>query len=82
MLERCRWLVSSGVMIGRMLAFTAMNNAIKIHDHVVISDLTFRRGQRRIFDQISLTIPAGKIVVFMGPSGTGKTTLLRLIGGR
>lgn len=31
---------------------------------------------------MSLTIPRGKITAFMGPSGTGKTTLLRLIGGQ
>jgi len=47
-----------------------------------IENVTFSRGQRRIFDGISLTVPAGKIVAIMGPSGTGKTTLLRLIGGQ
>ncbi len=59
-----------------------MTNASISQDHIVISDVTFRRGQRRIFDRISLRIPAGKIVAVMGPSGTGKTTLLRLIGGQ
>ena len=30
---------------------------------------------------VSLTIPAGKHTVIMGPSGTGKTTLLRVLAG-
>ena len=31
---------------------------------------------------MSLTIPRGKVVGIMGASGTGKTTLMRLIGGQ
>lgn len=49
---------------------------------VKIRGLTFFRGQRRIFDGIDLDIPRGKITAIMGPSGTGKTTLLRLMGGQ
>lgn len=49
---------------------------------VEIRNLTFRRGHRLIFDNISLNIPRGKITAIMGPSGTGKTTLLQLIGGQ
>jgi phospholipid/cholesterol/gamma-HCH transport system ATP-binding protein len=47
-----------------------------------ISDLHFYRGQRAIFDGVSMEIPKGKITAIMGPSGTGKTTLLKLIGGQ
>jgi phospholipid/cholesterol/gamma-HCH transport system ATP-binding protein len=50
--------------------------------HVVIEDLVFRRGRRVIFDGLSLTVPRGRVTTVMGPSGTGKTTLLRLIGGQ
>ncbi len=49
---------------------------------IEIENLTFLRGERKIFDDISLTIPRGKITAIMGPSGTGKTTLLRIIGGQ
>jgi phospholipid/cholesterol/gamma-HCH transport system ATP-binding protein len=49
---------------------------------VDIRGVSFSRGSRRIFDNISLTVPRGKITAIMGPSGIGKTTLLRLIGGQ
>ncbi len=49
---------------------------------VQIRGLTFRRGARAIFDNVDLDIERGKITAIMGPSGTGKTTLLRLIGGQ
>ncbi|KPA52850.1 phospholipid ABC transporter ATP-binding protein MlaF [Photobacterium lucens] len=49
---------------------------------VSIKNLTFSRGERYIFDDISLDVPRGKVTAIMGPSGIGKTTLLRLIGGQ
>ena len=51
-------------------------------DVIAISDMSFYRETRAIFDNISLRIPRGKITAIMGPSGTGKTTLLRLIGAQ
>src|SRR5210317_1951772 len=50
--------------------------------HIEVSNLSFWRGERKIFNDLSLTIPRGKITAIMGPSGTGKTTLLKLIGGQ
>ncbi|CAJ1000224.1 phospholipid ABC transporter ATP-binding protein MlaF [Sodalis praecaptivus] len=49
---------------------------------VEIRGLSFRRGYRVIFDDISMQFPRGKVTAIMGPSGIGKTTLLRLIGGQ
>ena len=49
---------------------------------VDIKNMTFKRDERVIYDGISLTIPKGKVTAIMGPSGIGKTTLLRLIGGQ
>lgn len=49
---------------------------------VSIRQMTFSRGERKIFDDVSLDVPKGKVTAIMGPSGVGKTTLLRLIGGQ
>lgn len=49
---------------------------------VEIRDLCFSHGERTLYDRINLQIPKGKITAIMGPSGIGKTTMLRLIGGQ
>lgn len=49
---------------------------------VNIKNVSFSYGKRLIYDDISLDIPKGKITAFLGPSGTGKTTMLRLITGQ
>lgn len=49
---------------------------------VSIRNLSFSRGARKIFDHIDMDIRRGRVTAIMGPSGTGKTTLLRLIGGQ
>ena len=49
---------------------------------VQIRNLRFARGARVIFDGVDLDIRRGQVTAIMGPSGTGKTTLLRLIGGQ
>ncbi|OGT45115.1 MAG: ABC transporter ATP-binding protein [Gammaproteobacteria bacterium RIFCSPHIGHO2_12_FULL_41_20] len=53
-------------------------------DHLVeIGQLSFQHGNGKVvFDNINISISRGKITAIMGPSGTGKTTLLRLIGGQ
>lgn len=46
-----------------------------------ISDLTYRLGDRLLFDGASATIQRGSKVGFIGRNGSGKTTLFRLIRG-
>ncbi len=50
--------------------------------YITVDDMHFSRGGRAIFKGMSLQIPRGKVTAIMGPSGTGKTTLLKLIGGQ
>ncbi|MFP6800523.1 MAG: ATP-binding cassette domain-containing protein [Pseudomonas sp.] len=46
---------------------------------VELKGVSFKRGERDIFQNIDIQIPRGKVTGVMGPSGCGKTTLLRLI---
>jgi len=48
---------------------------------VDVQEATYRIGGRTIFDGLTLQARRGEITAVMGPSGTGKTTLLRLIMG-
>lgn len=60
-----------------------MDNNVNSDSNIIsIENLSFSRGKRKIFDDITLTMQRGKITAIMGPSGTGKTTLLKLIGGQ
>lgn len=49
---------------------------------VEVKNLTFKRGERVIYHNLNLQVKKGQITAIMGPSGIGKTTLLRLIGGQ
>lgn len=49
---------------------------------IKVENMSFYRGIRAIFKDISLSIPRNKITAVMGPSGSGKTTLLQLLGGQ
>ena len=49
---------------------------------IELRHLTFGYGERAILDDVSLTVPRGKVTALMGASGGGKTTVLRLIGGQ
>ena len=50
-------------------------------DLLKISNLHFSHDNHCVFDDVTISVPRGKIIAIMGPSGSGKTTLLRLIGG-
>ena len=53
-----------------------MPNLVDIHD------LQFGYGDRLILSGLSMEFPRGKVIAIMGGSGSGKTTVLRLIGGQ
>ncbi len=50
--------------------------------YVSVRGMSFSRGDRLIYNNMDVDFPRGKVTAIMGPSGTGKTTLLRLIGGQ
>jgi phospholipid/cholesterol/gamma-HCH transport system ATP-binding protein len=58
-------------------------SAAQAGDAVIeVRDVRYAIGGRPIFDGLDVTARRGRITAFMGPSGTGKTTLLRLITGQ
>ena len=48
---------------------------------IEIKDLTKSFGKQLIWGDVTLTVPAGEICVMLGPSGTGKSVLLKTIIG-
>jgi len=50
--------------------------------HITIKQLSFSRQNNLIFNDLNMEFERGKITVVLGPSGIGKTTLLKLIGGQ
>lgn len=69
---------SSGLKPGLGILMNSSDNST----HIEVKGLSFSRGDRTIFQNINLRVERGKITAIMGPSGTGKTTLLKLIGGQ
>src|SRR5690349_24213508 len=49
---------------------------------VQVRGLRTRIGTKTVFDGLDLDVPRGSITAVMGPSGTGKTTLLRHLTGQ
>ena len=48
---------------------------------LTISDLTYRLGDRLLFDKASVALPTRGRAGFVGRNGAGKTTLFRLVAG-
>jgi phospholipid/cholesterol/gamma-HCH transport system ATP-binding protein len=53
-----------------------------VSDLVEIRDVHFAYGERSILSGLNMAFPRGKVIAVMGGSGSGKTTILRLIGGQ
>ena len=45
---------------------------------IEVKNLTFKRGERVIYDNLNLKVQQGKITAIMGPSGIGKTTVAEI----
>ena len=48
-------------------------------DSIQLDNVTFAYGERKILDQVNLTIPKGHMVAVVGATGSGKTTIANLI---
>jgi ABC-type branched-subunit amino acid transport system ATPase component/ABC-type branched-subunit amino acid transport system permease subunit len=51
------------------------------HDLLTVEHLTVRFGGLTAVDDVSITVPAGRIVGLIGPNGAGKSTLFNAVGG-
>jgi phospholipid/cholesterol/gamma-HCH transport system ATP-binding protein len=51
-------------------------------DVVVLRNVGYAVGGKTVFEGLDITMRRGDVTAIMGPSGTGKTTLLRLITGQ
>ncbi len=52
---------------------------IRLDGTIEFRGLSFHYGERKVLDDIHLTIPAGSTLAIVGPTGSGKTTLVNLI---
>ena len=44
---------------------------------IELKDLNAFYGEKKVLDNISMSFPAGKVTVILGPNGSGKTTLIK-----
>ncbi|MDR1927245.1 MAG: ABC transporter ATP-binding protein [Oscillospiraceae bacterium] len=50
-------------------------------DIISIKNLTKSYGAQVVLENISLSLPAGRIIGLMGPNGSGKTSLMKILAG-
>jgi ATP-binding cassette subfamily B protein len=57
----------------------ALSGPPEIRGEIEFRDLTFAYGESRVLEHVSATIAAGQIVALVGPTGSGKSTLISLL---
>lgn len=73
---------SGGVAIPRSESQTMSQTVpAAIELHVVLDRVRMAFGDRQVFESLTCGFPRGRISVILGASGSGKSTVLRLIGG-
>jgi ABC-2 type transport system ATP-binding protein len=53
----------------------------QMHPLIRVQDVHRAFGKKRVLDGISIDVPAGCLVALLGPSGAGKTTLVKMMAG-
>src|SRR5690348_8474029 len=64
-----------------MRAWATKRGRVSMGVEIQIEHLTKSFGKQLIWGDVTLTVPAGEICVMLGPSGTGKSVLLKTIIG-
>lgn len=65
------------------ILFAICDTVVMPNNLIEIKNMSFHHENgKAVFQDVDIVIPRGKITAIMGPSGTGKTTLLRLIGAQ
>ena len=81
------WIANASWSYSGAIVFSALQSPflfrnVGVVNFVEIRDLHFGYGDRPILSGLHMDFPRGKVVAVMGGSGSGKTTILRLIGGQ
>ena len=51
-------------------------------EHIIeCNNLTHYYGKRLIYENLSFTVPKGRILGLLGKNGTGKTTTINILNG-
>lgn len=60
---------------------TSMEEIVKMNS-ICIDQISKSFGSKEVLKKISFTVPAGEIFGLLGPSGAGKTTLIKILTGQ